>query len=92
MSLVIASGMLTAIMIVATTVCAFVSPNPFWQLFAGVLTTKCYINAYLTSLNARDSLRRSGEAHFDLPLNSIEFRSTGRANQINVDIFERQFE
>jgi len=89
MMLVVASGMLTTLTVVGTTVSILAAPNDLWEFFFSVLTCKCYINAYLTSLNARESIRGSyPESKTDHQLHSMEFRSRGLtttdANTISV--------
>jgi len=84
MMMVVASGMLTTITVIAETATFVALPNDLWEFFFGVLSCKCYINAYLTSLNAREAIRGHEQEKADFSFASMDFRSHGQTTESNT--------
>ncbi|KAF8178948.1 hypothetical protein BJ912DRAFT_648888 [Pholiota molesta] len=56
-ALTITTGLLTTLIVIANLVALIAAPEKLYSLFFNFMLAKLYINALLTSLNARDAIR-----------------------------------
>ncbi|KAL6298958.1 hypothetical protein BKA93DRAFT_830290 [Sparassis latifolia] len=71
MAIVVATGLLTTLFVIANAIAYIAAPESEYMLFFNMMLGKLYINSFLTSLNVRTVVSRSLNGNPDRYLESI---------------------